>query len=203
MKQLFSTLTCLIISINLSGQDTCFEKCLDNFEKSTLPFLEASDKILQGLIGCKAPNFNVKTISGVTLRLSELKGKVVVINFWFEACAPCVAEISALNQLKEEYKENDVVFIAFGRDDTQSIRNFLESRTFNFHHVSSDYDLTKDYCLIGGWPTNMVLDKNGIVRQIYCGGRTDERAEIEAYDKMQPTIEKYLNTDVSRLCTGQ
>jgi peroxiredoxin len=193
MKQLLTTLMCILIAVNLHGQDNCFEKCRDNFEKSTLPFLEKSEKIIQGLIGCKAPNFNVKTIKGETLKLSELKGKVVVINFWFEACAPCIAEIPALNRLKEDYKTKDVVFIAFGRDDTQSIKDFLKSRNFNYHLVSSDYDLTEDYCLISGWPTNMVLDKDGVLRQIFSGGRTDEKAKTEAYDKIQPTIEKYLS----------
>lgn len=128
-----------------------------------------------------------------TLKLNELKGKIVVINFWFTTCAPCVAEMPALNKLKEDYKTKDVVFIAFGRDDTQTIKDFLKSTDFNYHLVSSDFDLTKDYCLIGGWPTNMVLDKNGIVRQIFTGGRTDEKAKTEAYDLMQPTIERYLD----------
>lgn len=192
MKQLLTTLTFILITVSLHGQDSCFEKCMDNFEKSTLPFPEKNEMILQGLIGCKAPNFNVKTIKGETLKLSELKGKVVVINFWFGTCAPCIAEMPALNRLKEDYKTKDVVFIAFGRDDTQSIKDFLKNRNFNYHLVSSDYDLTKDYCLIGGWPTNMVLDKNGILRQIFSGGRIDEKAKTEAYDKIQPTIEKYL-----------
>lgn len=156
MKQLLTTLTFILITVSLHGQDSCFEKCMDNFEKSTLPFPEKNEMILQGLIGCKAPNFNVKTIKGETLKLSELKGKVVVINFWFGTCAPCIAEMPALNRLKEDYKTKDVVFIAFGRDDTQSIKDFLKNRNFNYHLVSSDYDLTKDYCLIGGWPTNMV-----------------------------------------------
>ena len=192
MKQLLTTLTCILIAVSLPGQDNCFEKCMENLEKSALPFPEKNEKILQGLIGCKAPNFNVKTISGETLKLSELKGKVVVINFWFTTCAPCVAEMPALNKLQEDYKAKDVVFIAFGRDDIQSIKGFLKGRNFTYHLVSSDYDLTKDYCLISGWPTNMVLDKDGVLRQIFSGGRTDEKAKTEVYDKIQPTIEKYL-----------
>jgi peroxiredoxin len=193
MKQLLTTLTFILTTVSLQGQDSCLEKCMDDFEKSTLLFPEKNEVILEGLIGCKAPNFNVKTIKGETLKLSELKGKVVVINFWFETCAPCIAEMPALNRLKEDYKAKDVVFIAFSRDDTQSIKDFLKSRNFNYHLVSSVYDLTKDYCLIGGWPTNMVLDKNGVLRQIFSGGRTDEKAKTEAYDKIQPTIEKYLS----------
>lgn len=81
---------------------------MDNFEQSRIPFPERNEAILQGLVGCKVPNFNVRTINGESVTLSELKGKVVVINFWFEACAPCIAEIPALNRLKEDYRTKDV-----------------------------------------------------------------------------------------------
>lgn len=195
MKQLLSTLTCLFIAVNLLGQNNCFDKCIENLEKSTLSTPEKQIQILQGLIGCKAPNFNVKTIKGETLKLNDLKGNVVVINFWFEECAPCIAELPALNKLNEDYKTKDVVFIAFSRDDTQTIMDFLKRRDFNFKHVSSDYDLSTYYCIVAGWPTNMVLDKNGVVRQIFSGGQLDESAKTEAYDKMKPTIEKYLSVN--------
>lgn len=69
MKQLLTTLTCILIAVSLHGQGNCFEKCLENFEKSTLPFPEKNEKILQGLIGCQAPNFNVKTIKGVDAQI--------------------------------------------------------------------------------------------------------------------------------------
>ncbi|MBX2917058.1 MAG: TlpA family protein disulfide reductase [Cyclobacteriaceae bacterium] len=195
MKQLLVTLTFTLIAVNLPGQDNCFDKCIDNLEKSTLSTPEKQLLILQGLIGCKAPNFNVKTINGETLKLNELKGKVVVINFWFEGCAPCIAELPALNKLNDDFKTKEVVFIAFGRDDTKTIMDFLKRKEFNYKHVSSDHDLSMDYCIVAGWPTNMVLDKNGIVRQIFSGGQLDERAKTEAYDKMKPTIEKYISVD--------
>jgi len=185
----------MFIAVNLLGQNHCFDKCIENLEKSTLSTPEKQIQILQGLIGCKAPVFNVKTIKGETLKLNELKGKVVVINFWFEGCAPCVAELPALNKLNEDYKTKDVVFIAFGRDDTQTIIDFIKRRDFNFKHVSSDYDLSTYYCIVAGWPTNMVLDKNGVVRQVFSGGQIDESAKTEAYDKMKPTIDKYISVD--------
>lgn len=192
MKLLLATVTCLLIASSLHAQDNCFGKCLENFEKSTVPVPEKNMQILQGLVGCKAPDFKVKSIEGVELSLDQLKGKVIVINFWFEGCAPCIAELPALNRLEEEYESKDVVFIAFSRDNALLIKDFLETRTFNYHIVSSDYNLTNDFCIIGGWPTNMVLDKNGILRQIFSGGHVDEKANAYAYDKMKPIIDEYL-----------
>lgn len=184
---------CLLYSFTANGQDTCFGNCLENLEHSTLPVPERNNQILQGLVGCRAPNFIVKTIDGETLTLEQLQGKVVVINFWFESCAPCIAELPALNRLWEEYKSKDVVFIAFGRDDSESIKDFLKRRDFHYLQVSSDYDITQEYCILAGWPTNMVLDKEGILRKIFSGGYLDERAKIEAYNQMQPIVEEYLN----------
>lgn len=195
MKHLLALITCILIAVNLHAQDNCFDKCLENVEKSTLPFGEKQIQILQALIGCKAPDFNVQTIQGDLLNSNELRGKVVVINFWYEGCAPCIAELPALNKLRAEYQGKDVVFIAFSKDDTQSIKDFLKRREFNFTHVSSEYDISMRYCVIAGWPTNMVLDKNGIVRQIFSGGMMDETAKTHAYDKMKPVIDKHLSLD--------
>lgn len=193
MKQFLIVVLCLLITTKLCGQDTCFGNCLENLERATLPVAEKNKQILQALVGCKAPNFIVKTIDGETLSLEQLQGKVVVINFWFESCAPCIAELPALNRLWEEYKSKDVVFIAFGRDDSQTIKDFLKRRDFHYRQVSSDHDITQEYCIIAGWPTNMVLDKLGILRHIFSGGYLDERAKIEAYNQMQPIVEEYLN----------
>lgn len=183
---------CLLYTFTANGQDTCFGNCLENLEQSTLPVLERNKQILQGLVGCKAPDFTVKTIDGETLSLEQLQGKVIVINFWFESCAPCIAELPALNRLREEYKSKDVVFIAFGKDDSQTIKDFLKRRDFKYLQVSSDYDITQEYCILAGWPTNMVLDKEGILRKIFSGGYLDERAKIEAYNQIKPVIEEYL-----------
>jgi peroxiredoxin len=193
MKQLLAIVVFILSAFILYAQDNCFSKCRENFDKSTIPVPERNMQILQGLMGCKAPDFKVKSIEGVELSLTQLKGKVIVINFWFEGCAPCITELPALNRLKEEYESKDVVFIAFGRDNTVSIKDFLKTRTFNYHIVSSDYDLVDEFCIIGGWPTNMVLDKNGILRQIFSGGHVDEKANVYAYDKMKPIIDQYLS----------
>jgi peroxiredoxin len=192
MKYFFSILTFIFISLSCLAQSHCFAECWDNFEKSDLPVGEKNRQILHDLVGCNAPDFEVKTIEGKQFKLSDLKGKVVVLNFWFQACPPCIAEIPALNKLREEYESADVVFIALGRDSAPSIINFLNNNAFAYHQVSGDYKLDRDYCILAGYPTNLVIDKNGIVRQIFSGGAIDSKADTEAYNKMKPTIDKYL-----------
>ena len=150
--------------------------------------------VKEGIVGCKAPDFTVKTIRGESISLAELSDKVVVINFWFTSCAPCITEMPALNKLVEEFKGSEVVFIALARDDTNELTEFLKKKSFNFNIVASSNTIAKSYCVdIFGWPTSMVVDKGGIVRKITSGGYRDERAETYVYNELYPVIKKYLD----------
>ena len=69
-------------------------------------------------LGTEFPGFNVLDLQGNRLTTAELKGKVLVLNFWFIGCSPCEMERPSLNDLKKLYAENkDVVFIAFAKND--------------------------------------------------------------------------------------
>lgn len=193
----FLAMTLFAATMSARGQN-CFKGCRDHLSTPLKPSedlnarIQQSQKVLQSLIGCNAPEFSAKTIDDVTISLSSLKGKVIVVNFWFESCAPCIADLPALNKLASEFKDREVVFVAFGRDADERIKKFLESKTFNYQHISRRYDLSYDYCVIAGWPMNMVIDQKGIVRYIKAGGYEEKRSPTFAYDEMKPVIEKYL-----------
>ncbi len=175
----------------------CFsdaDKRLNELEKTGVKYPERNNIIKEGLLDCQAPDFIVKTISGEPISLAELSGKVVVINFWFTSCAPCITEMPALNRLVDEFKGKDVVFIALAKDDAQELARFLDKRQFNFNIVASTNKIAISYCIdIFGWPTSMVVDKGGIVRKISSGGYLDERAETYIYNELHPVIESYLD----------
>lgn len=196
MKILF-TYILILQSVSLLAQD-CFEKCRENLKNSKLPFPNVNDELISKLKGCHAPQFDVTSLTGEHLKLSDLKGKVVVINFWYSFCPPCVAEMPALNNLVRDYAERDVVFIAFAKDDRESLLRFLQSKKFDYKLVSGEYDMTDKYCLLSGMPMNLVLDKNGIVQEIYCGGYVDEHAETYAYDRLSSVIESCLSKEATR-----
>lgn len=198
------TIIFLLFSFTIFGQGNCFENSKTNFEKADSlnsdsngnsnfsKAMEAYDKITNGLIGCKIPDFMVKTIDGKILSISDLKGKVLVLNFWFTTCSPCIAEMPALNRLVTEYKDSNVVFIAFSTDDSLTIKKFLQKNEFNYNIVSSTYDMRDKFFVPKGYPRNMVFDKQSILRQIFCGGPTDEHAKTYTYNLIKPTIDKYL-----------
>jgi peroxiredoxin len=200
----------LVFVLHASGQENCFDDCKTSYEQfedsiySAIPDSalagnvlmkisnEKISKIINGLVGCKAPAFSVKTIHGKTLSLSELTGKIIVLNFWFAKCSPCVAEIPALNKLVAEYKDSAVVFIAFSSDSSQVIENFLLDKEFNYDLISSAFNISKKYCVFG-YPTNMVIDQKGVLRLVFRGGYIDKRAETDSYNKIKPMIFKCLS----------
>lgn len=181
----------LISSSTVLAQD-CFEDCWKRLNSANAsPFIHLD--ILQGLTNCKAPNFAIRTINNDEIRLDQLKGKIVVLNFWFIGCKPCIAELPALNKLVEKYASEDIVFIAFSTDSDQAIKDkLLPKYTFKYKLVSSKYDLSKLYCIVAGYPTNMVLDREGMVKLVFNGGKVDESAKTEAYNRIAPVLDALL-----------
>jgi len=195
------TILFLLFSFTIFGQGNCFEDYKKNSERYDSLKLdsngkfnirkanEVKDKIINGFVGCKIPDFIVKTIDGKTLSTSDLNCKVIVLNFWFEACSPCVAEIPDLNKLVIEYKDSNAVFIAFSADDSLTIKKFLQRKEFIYELVSSTYDMKEKFCLIGGYPTSMIFDGKGILRYIFCYRLIEGEKSFEIFKQ---TIDKYL-----------
>ena len=88
------------------------------------------------LIGKEAFPFSVTDISGNKYSLEKLKGKIIVLNFWFVECKPCVMEIPDLNDLVEKYKGKEVVFLAFATNNKSKIESFLKTRTYKYKIIA-------------------------------------------------------------------
>ncbi|WP_167343642.1 peroxiredoxin family protein [Pedobacter borealis] len=114
-------------------------------------------------VGSKLEDFSAKDINGTDISLSQYKGKkVVVLNFWFTKCAPCLEEMPKLNKLVDEYQGKDVEFISFCNDDANTINEFLKTHEFKYRILPSSLKLANKY-KVAAFPTNIVVDKNGKV----------------------------------------
>ena len=83
-----------------------------------------------------APQIRGTTLEGVQLTSKSLKGKPVVVNFWFTSCGPCIKEIPELNALANEFA-GKARFLAFATDDAEPIKEFLKGREFRYEIVPS------------------------------------------------------------------
>ncbi|WP_420577286.1 peroxiredoxin family protein [Ekhidna sp.] len=124
-----------------------------------------------------APEFSVEDIYGNKYTLADLKGKAVVINFWFIGCAPCIVEMPGLNKLVELYEDEDVVFLAFALDSKSSLENFLEKKEFKYNIIASSREIA-DMFDVTGYPTHVILDKKGNVRSVLSGGSKDRHEDL-------------------------
>lgn len=107
-----------------------------------------------------------------------LRGRVLVINFWFTACKPCIQEMPHLNKLVEEYKNNEVVFLAPAPESESQIKKFLKKYSFDYNIVPSSIDLITAMN-IENFPTHLIIDKEGIIRQVFIGNAEDIKEKIQ------------------------
>ncbi len=109
--------------------------------------------------GIMAKNFATVDLEGEKVSLADLKGKVVVLNFWFTTCPPCIAEMPELNKMVKKYKNKNVEFIAITFESKEKIKAFLKEHKFNYKTVS-DNSIVRDYN-VSIFPLNMIIDQNG------------------------------------------
>lgn len=184
--------------LNYGFGQNCFSDIWNSvakFESQGLAFPETNQKAIDQLVGCKIPDFKVKSLDGKSFELGNLKGKILVINFWFTNCPPCISEMPGLNKLADEYNNQDVIFIAFGRDDEVVLKKFLNNRRFNFIQIPNSSTIAETFAVIAGWPMSFVVDSQGVVVKVKSGGFQDQRAESEIYDALKPSIEQCLNRE--------
>ena len=137
--------------------------------------------------GFLAPDFTLDTLDGNTLTLSELRGKVVVVNFWATWCLPCREETPALEKAYEQYKDSGMVILGVNLTDQDSISE-VESFVQEFkltYPILLDRDGTVSNSLyqIRGLPTTFFVNREGIIRTVVVGGPMSEtfiRSKIEA-----------------------
>ncbi len=127
--------------------------------------------------GAAAPAFTVRGLEGQHLELALMRGKVVVLNFWFIACPPCRVEMPQLNRLVDGFAGKDVVFIAFSSDSSQELRQFLSEAKFKYAIVPNSTKVALKYGIRGA-PTHVVIDKEGKVHWIGYGALEDPVGEL-------------------------
>ena len=179
MKRNFILLFLIIICTNAYSQNEIAD-CIRNkfLQKDSLEKIGKSfdvDEVQRRCVaGKQIPDFNLVSLNGDTIKLKNLKGKIIVINFWFIDCHPCIAEMPGLNKLVAEYKNSDIVFLAVAREKAINVTNrFLSKYKLDFT-IITDADSFINRALGTGYPTTYFIDRNGRISELFSGGRTDE-----------------------------
>ncbi len=117
-----------------------------------------------------APDFVLKSDEGRNVRLSELRGDVVMINFWASWCGPCRQEMPKLDELHEKYK--DMGFTVLGinvEQDNSKAKEMLEKSPVNFPILYDTLSEVTEKYNVDSMPMTLLLDADGKVRFLHKG----------------------------------
>lgn len=110
-----------------------------------------------------APAFSLKSyVTGKEVKLSDLKGKVVFLSFWYPACGPCRAEMPHIEKALKKVNSNDVVYLGVNgfREQDDFVLPFVKGYKFSFQPLAGTDEMIKDY-KVKGFPWNFLIDRDG------------------------------------------
>ena len=148
--------------------DAGFEDYITGLQKeATIKMLEELRKSMKNE---KAPMFALVDLDGKKVDLGELKGKVVVVDFWATWCGPCKASFPGMQKMVNKFKEDPNVKFVFidtwerGDDKLKNAAEFIANNKYSFHVLMDNEDKVVAEFKVEGIPTKFVIDKNGMIR---------------------------------------
>jgi cytochrome c biogenesis protein CcmG/thiol:disulfide interchange protein DsbE len=133
--------------------------------------------------GQAAPDFVLKDIQGNTVRLSDYRGKAVVVNFWATWCPPCKTEMPWLVDLENKYRSQglEIIGVALDEASNDEIAKFARNMKLNYSVVIGDDNTADAYGNVQMLPTTFYIDRSGTIVERVVG--ITGRGEIEDYMK--------------------
>jgi len=133
-----------------------------------------------------APNFTLKSLDGKNIKLSELTGNVVLVNFWASWCGPCRKEMPFLNAIHNKYKPLGFTVLGINvEEQVENAKAFLADRPVDFPILlDSNNQVSKLYDVIA-MPSTVVIDRDGNIRFIHHGYQSGDEVK---YRNMVKTL---------------
>jgi thiol-disulfide isomerase/thioredoxin len=137
----------------------------------------SKDKDKQGAT-VAAPDFTLQDVSGKKVRLADLKGRVVMLEFWATWCPPCREEIPTLERLHKEYSGKGLTILAVSLDEGgwDEVKAFVAVRKITYTVLRGTEDVSTLY-KIRLIPAMFLIDKEGNIKKQYMGGGSTEDVE--------------------------
>lgn len=126
--------------------------------------------------GSVAPDWKLASLNGDSIQLSDLRGQVVLLDFFYTSCGPCVGAMPGLEKMHRDYSSKGLKIIAVDPyDDAEKLSAFFKKHDVTYTAVLDNKKTNKAYA-VGGYPTVYILDRHGtiIYTQIGYGENTEK-----------------------------
>jgi len=131
------------------------------------------------LAGKPAPGWQLKDLNGKSVKFSDFRRKVVILNFWATWCAPCRIEIPHFVELQKEYADKGFTVIGISLDDQgpEAVKKFVKQLAVDYPIVIGNEKVTEAYGRIDAIPATFVIDRQGHIVSQHLG--YDDKATFE------------------------
>jgi|GEM_PF-2543270 len=158
--------------------------------------------LAQKMINKPAPAFSLKDLNGKTVSLADLRGKIVILDFWATWCMPCKASFPGMQLAVKKYKNNPNVKFLFvdlwerGDYYADEVRKFIKDSHYDFHVLldeklsGSRYTKVGQLYNINAIPTKIIIDKKGNIRFTFTGGSATPNKLLDEVTGMIELAEK-------------
>ena len=126
-------------------------------------------------VGSAAPDFELQDLDDQTFALSEMRGKIVVLNFWATWCEPCKLEMPFFEQLHNSGQSDMEIWGVNFDESPQQVENFVEEFNLSFPILLDPGGVVQDLYRVRGYPTTYVVDESGVIRFHHIGLITEEQ----------------------------
>jgi peroxiredoxin len=136
--------------------------------------------------GPPAPGFELKNLEGESVKLSDFKGKVVLLNFWATWCPPCIKEMPMFQDLYQKHKDKGFVILGVSMDKSKKIaQKFIQKEGITYPILMGNPELGAKY-RVRGLPTSYIIGRQGHLLRQFMGmpsKRKLEKVLLELFDR--------------------
>jgi thiol-disulfide isomerase/thioredoxin len=176
---IIGSIICFLIGICVAcGMFTLVTVPFDNFYNNSDSAEEYEGSGSAPEIGETAPDFQLDSLSGGSVTLSEHRGRPALVNFWATWCGPCVEEMPVIeSRFREHYPE--LVVLAIESDSSRNdLLDFVQEEEITFTVLIGTGNIERDY-EIYAYPTSFFIDANGVVQSVVVGSMTENSLDTE------------------------
>jgi peroxiredoxin len=132
----------------------------------------------------KAPNFTLKSNTGKNIKLSELRGQVVLLNFWASWCGPCRQEMPLLEKLQQRYSALGFTVLGVNvEEDSSKAKTLLKDIPLSFPILFDTQNTVSKQYQVSAMPSTVMIDRNGNMRYLHKGYKPGDEAQYKKWVK--------------------